>query len=156
MCADEQSGLGSGTGQHVAHFAKSLPRLSWQPSDPDQGFRRSISLWIELEQVANVHAPIELDVRQQPWPIGVADAIVSINMVHVAPWVATQALFEGARQVLPPEGLLFLYGPFRRAGGHTAPSNAVFDAELRARDPEWGVRDMEVTAGEFLCFVVSF
>lgn len=138
--------VASGTGQHVVHFARSLPHLSWQPSDPDPGFRRSIALWIEHEQLVNVRAPIALDVRQPPWPVGAADAVVCINMVHVAPWAATQALFEGVQQVLPREGLLFLYGPFRRAGRHTAPSNAKFDAELRARDPEWGLRDIEALA----------
>jgi hypothetical protein len=138
--------VASGTGQHVAHFAKSLPRLSWQPSDPDPGLRRSISLWIEIEQLANVKMPITLDVRQQPWPIASADAIVCINMVHIAPWAATPALFNGARQVLSRGNLLFLYGPFRRGGSHTAPSNAHFDAELRARDPEWGLRDVEALA----------
>jgi SAM-dependent methyltransferase len=138
--------IASGTGQHVAHFAKSLPQLSWQPSDPDPEFRRSISLWTALENLANVNVPIMLDVRQQPWPIAAADAIVCINMVHIAPWAAAQALFEGARQVLPHEGLLYLYGPFRRGGDHTSPSNARFDADLRARDPEWGLRDVEALA----------
>ena len=138
--------IASGTGQHVAHFAKSLLQLSWQPSDPDPRFRRSISLWITLEHLENVNVPIALDVRQQPWPIAAADAIVCINMVHIAPWAAAQALFDGARQVLPHEGLLYLYGPFRRAGKHTSPSNARFDADLRARDPEWGLRDVEALA----------
>ncbi len=136
----------SGTGQHIVHFARSLPSLSWQPSDPDPGFRNSISLWIEFEHLVNVHAPITLDVRQQPWPIAAADAIVCINMIHVAPWAATQALFEGAQKVLSRGNLLFLYGPFRRSGSHTAPSNARFDDELRAHDPEWGLRDIEVLA----------
>lgn len=156
-----QSGLvleiGSGTGQHVAYFAKSLPRLSWQPSDPDAGFRRSITLWVAFEQLANVNAAIALDVHQQPWPIAVADAIVCINVVHVAPWAATQALFDGARQLLARQSLLFLYGPYRRGGRHTAPSNARFDAELRARDPEWGVRDVEAlaTVGDQAGFVLA-
>jgi SAM-dependent methyltransferase len=138
--------IASGTGQHVAHFAKSLPHLSWQPSDPDPGFRCSISRWIAFERLANVKEPLALDVRQQPWPIATADAIVCINMVHVAPWAATQALFEGARQVLSHQKLLFLYGPYRRGGGHTAASNASFDADLRAHNPEWGLRDVEALA----------
>lgn len=138
--------IGSGTGQHVAHFAKSLLHLTWQPSDPDADFRRSISLWIDFEQLANVRQPLALDVREQPWPIASADAIVSINMLHVAPWAAAQALFEGARQVLAQQGLLFLYGPYRRGGGHTAESNAKFDADLRAHDPQWGLRDVEALA----------
>jgi len=138
--------IGSGTGQHVAHFAKSLPHLSWQPSDPDAGFRRSISLWIDFERLANVKVPIALDVRQQPWPIATADAIVCINMVHVAPWAVTLALFEGARHVLSPQNLLYLYGPYRRGGSHTAASNAKFDADLRAHNPDWGLRDVEALA----------
>jgi SAM-dependent methyltransferase len=145
-----QSGLvlevASGTGQHVARFAQALPRLSWQPSDPDAAFRRSISLWIDLERLANVNLPLALDVRLLPWPIAAADAIICINMVHVAPWAATPALFEGARQVLARDSLLFLYGPFRRGGQHAAPSNAKFDADLRAHDPEWGLRDVEALA----------
>src|SRR4029450_253125 len=135
--------IGSGTGQHVVHFAKALPRLSWQPSDPDPENRRSIALWSRVEKTGNVLVPLELDVRKQPWPIGAADAIVCINMIHVSPWAATQALFAGAREVLPRDGLLFLYGPYRRHGRHTAPSNEAFDPDLRAHDPAWGLRDIE-------------
>ena len=138
--------IGSGTGQHVAHFARALPHLAWQPSEPDPVLRHSISRWIEVERLGNVRVALALDVRQQPWPIAAAAAVVSINMIHVAPWPATVALFEGARQVLPEEGLLFLYGPFRREGRHTAASNARFDTELRAHDPEWGLRDMEAVS----------
>ena len=138
--------IASGTGQHTAGFAKSLPHLRWQPSDPDAGFRHSISRWIDLEHLENVNAPVALDVRLQPWPIAAAQAIICINMVHVAPWEATLALFEGAKQVLSAESLLFLYGPYRRGGEHTAPSNARFDADLRASNPGWGVRDLEAVA----------
>jgi SAM-dependent methyltransferase len=138
--------IASGTGQHAVFFAKSLPRLRWQPSDPDAGLRRSIARWIDLEHLGNVNVPIALDVRLQPWPITVADAIVCINMVHIAPWEASLALFDGARQILSPGNLLYLYGPYRRGGQHTAPSNAGFDADLRARDPDWGVRDVEAIA----------
>jgi hypothetical protein len=138
--------IASGSGQHVARFAKALPHLSWQPSDPDSECRRSIARWIDIQQLSNVAAPIALDARHQPWPITAADAIVCINMVHIAPWAATLALFAGAQQVLPRAGLLFLYGPYRRDGGHTALSNAQFDAELRTRDPDWGLRDVEALA----------
>ncbi len=138
--------IASGTGQHVACFAKALPHLSWQPSDPDSECRRSIARWIDFQRLGNVAAPIALDVRHQPWPVLAADAIVCINMVHIAPWSATLSLFAGAQRVLPPGGLLFLYGPYRRDGRHTALSNAQFDAELRARDPEWGLRDVEALA----------
>ena len=135
--------IGSGTGQHVVHFAKTLTHLTWQPSDPDADFRGSIALWTALEKLPNVHAPLDLDVRRHPWPLARADAVISINMIHVAPWAAAQALIDGAKQVLPGGGLLFLYGPFSRAGRHTSAGNEAFDADLRARNPDWGVRDLE-------------
>lgn len=138
--------VASGTGQHAVSFAKSLTHLRWQPSDPDAAFRHSITRWIDLEHLGNVNVPIALDVRLQPWPITAADAIVCINMVHITPWEATLGLFAGAGQVLSPGSLLYLYGPYRRGGQHTAPSNASFDSDLRGRDPEWGVRDVEAIA----------
>jgi SAM-dependent methyltransferase len=132
--------VASGTGQHVAHFARALPLLQWQPSDPDPESRASVSAWTEA--LANVRVPIDLDVRG-PWPVARADAVVCINMIHVAPWAAAEALVAGAGKVLGPGGVLFLYGPFRRYGRHTAPSNEAFDASLRVQDPGWGVRDLE-------------
>jgi hypothetical protein len=142
--------IASGTGQHVAHFAKALPELTWQPSDMDSGYRESVARWIEAERLANVRAPIRLDVHERPWPIGSADAIVCINMLHVAPWSAALALFDGARDIVPARGVLFLYGPYRHGGAHTAPSNAQFDASLRAHDPQWGVRDVDDVASNAL------
>jgi SAM-dependent methyltransferase len=135
--------IGSGTGQHVAHFATALQQLTWQPSDPDADFRKSVQTWIARERPGNVLAPVELDVLRRPWPVARADAIVCINMIHVAPWAATAALLGGAEDVLPAGGLLFLYGPYRRFGRHTSPSNEAFDAQLRAQDPAWGLRDLE-------------
>lgn len=135
--------IASGTGQHITHFAKNLPHLSWQPSDRDPACRRSISRWVAFEKVTNVSDPIALDVRERPWAIAAANAILCINMVHVAPWAATSALFAGAQQVLARSSLLYLYGPYRREGHPTAPSNIRFDAELRAHDPEWGLRHVE-------------
>jgi len=135
--------IASGTGQHVVHFAKALPALVWQPSDPDPAFRESIRLWVHGENLGNVRAPIELDVCSLPWPVGQADAILCINMIHVAPWAAVEALFTGAMDAVIPGGLLFLYGPFRRFGSHTSPSNEAFDAQLRTSDPAWGLRDLE-------------
>ena len=135
--------IGSGTGQHVAHFAKHLPQLAWQPSDPDARYRRSIALWIARGELRNVREPIALDLRERPWPIAAADAIVCINVVHVSPWAATLALVEGAGDVLPPDGVLYLYGPYRRRDRETAPSNEAFDAQLRAHDPAWGLREIE-------------
>ena len=138
--------IGSGTGQHVVHFAKALSQLSWQPSDPDADNRQSIALWSRLEALGNVKPPLTLDVRVRPWPIDAADAIVCINVVHVSPWAATLALFDGVGEVLPSQGVLFLYGPYRRGGRHTAPSNEKFDADLRAHNPEWGLRDIDELA----------
>ena len=135
--------IGSGTGQHITHFARAFPQLDWQPSDVDAEMRRSISAWIRQERLAKVREPIVLDVQSLPWPVAAAEAIVCINVLHVAAWATTQALFEGAREVLRPGACLFLYGPYRRKGRHTASSNERFDAELRAFDPEWGVRDLE-------------
>ena len=135
--------IGSGTGQHVAHFAKALPELTWQPSDPDDGFRDSIRLWTKFESLDNVRAPIDLEVCRLPWPVTRADAVLCVNMIHVAPWAATQALFSGAKCVLERGGLLVLYGPYLRFGRHTAPSNEAFDAQLRATDPSWGLRNLE-------------
>ena len=135
--------IASGTGQHVIHFAEALPGLNWQPSDPDAELRRSIALRMQDAHLPNIREPVELDVMRQRWPLPSADAVVAINMIHVAPWAATLALFEGAKAVLSPQGVLFLYGPYRRFGGHTSPGNAQFDLDLRAQDPEWGLRDME-------------
>ncbi|SOY64886.1 DUF938 domain-containing protein [Cupriavidus taiwanensis] len=135
--------IASGTGQHAVHFAAALPGITWQPSDPDAAARASIAAWIAHAGVANVRAPLALDVCRQPWGIDAAAAVVCINMIHIAPWAAAEALFAGAGKLLGPGGVLFLYGPYRRGGAHTAPSNAAFDAQLRATDPDWGVRDME-------------
>lgn len=138
--------IASGTGQHVVHFAKALPDLSWQPSDPDQELRASIDLWVGEEQRPNLHRAIDLDVTRLPWPLQTADAVVAINMIHVAPWSATLALFEGAQALLSTGQVLFLYGPYRRDGHHTSESNAQFDRDLRTHSPEWGLRDMEAVS----------
>ncbi|KVP68397.1 DUF938 domain-containing protein [Burkholderia ubonensis] len=135
--------IASGTGQHVVHFAAGLPGLHWRPSDPDAQARRSIAAWIAQAGLSNVDAPLAFDVRDAAWPFAALDAIVCINMIHIAPWACAEALFAGASRVLRPGGVLVLYGPYRREGRHTAPSNAAFDAQLRSRDPSWGVRDLE-------------
>ena len=132
--------IASGTGEHVAHFAAALPHLVFQPSDANGANLASIAAWAAA--LANVAAPIVLDVHRQPWPVARADALVCINMIHISPWSAAAALFEGAAAALPPTAPLVLYGPFKRDGRHTAPSNAEFDESLRARDPSWGVRDL--------------
>ena len=138
--------IASGTGQHVMHFAQALSDLTWQPSDPDAELRESIALRIQEERRANVNWPIDLDVTKLPWPLQTADAVVAINLIHVAPWSATLALFEGAKALLSSENVLFLYGPYRRFGHHTSESNAQFDLDLRAHNPEWGLRDMEAVS----------
>ena len=135
--------IGSGTGQHVVHFARALPQLTWQPSDPDPEFRESVSLWLAQAALANVKPPLDIDVCRRSWPVKRADAVISINMIHVAPQEATPALISGAAGLLSAGGVLFLYGPYRRYGQHTAPSNETFDAQLRAQNPEWGLRDVE-------------
>jgi hypothetical protein len=135
--------VASGSGEHVVHFATALPGLQWQPSDPDPQAHASIRAWIRSERLANVSEPITLDVCTSPWPVRRADAVVCINMIHISPWAATEALFAGAQELLAAGAPLFLYGPYRRFGTHTAPSNAAFDANLRARNPDWGVRDLE-------------
>ncbi|MCC6474845.1 MAG: DUF938 domain-containing protein [Burkholderiales bacterium] len=135
--------IASGTGQHVVHFARALPALQWQPSDPDAGARHSVRAWVAQEGLANVREPIDLDVNVEPWPVASAAALVCINMIHIAPWEAARGLMRGAGRILAAGGVLVLYGPYRRGGQHTAPSNEAFDSDLRARDPSWGVRDLE-------------
>ena len=147
-----QSGLvlevGSGTGQHAVHFARLMPHLTWQPTEQDEDCLRSISAWAAVEPLANVRQPLYLDVTDTRWPIELADAIICINMIHISPWSTTQALLRGAKHILPPAGLLCLYGPFRVAGKHTAASNRAFDAQLRAINSEWGVRDLDAVSTE--------
>ncbi|HEX3378669.1 MAG TPA: DUF938 domain-containing protein [Paraburkholderia sp.] len=135
--------IASGTGEHAICFAGALPGLDWQPSDADGEARASIAAWSAHAGLANVRAPLALDVHQPDWGIDAFDALVCINMIHIAPWSAAQALFDGAGRRLVDGGVLFLYGPYRRGGAHTAPSNEAFDQWLKTRDPEWGVRDME-------------
>jgi SAM-dependent methyltransferase len=135
--------IGSGTGQHVAHFAKALPGLTFQPAEMDEERHASIVAWIRHENLSNVRPPIAIDLTRSPWPVRAADAVVCINVIHISPWEATLGLMRGAAQVLPPGGVLVTYGPYRREGRHTAPSNEAFDASLKLRDPRWGVRDME-------------
>jgi SAM-dependent methyltransferase len=134
--------IASGTGEHVAFFAAALPALRWQPSDAVPRYLDSIRAWSALAGTDNIAPAVLLDVERQPWPLLHADAILNINMIHIAPWSATEALFQGAARILAPSGVLFLYGPFKRDGRHTAPSNQRFDERLRGEDPRWGVRDV--------------
>jgi len=137
--------IASGTGEHVVHFARGLPGWRFQPTEFDEASRQSVRAWIAHEGLANIAAPVTLDASAGVWPVesaGPVDAVLSLNMIHIAPWAAAQGLFRGAGRVLKPGGLLLLYGPFQEDGVHNAPSNAAFDESLRARDPDWGVRDI--------------
>lgn len=138
--------VSSGTGQHVVHFARRMPHLTWQPSERDDESLHSIAHWMADEALPNIRPAIRLDVTEQPWPISAAAAVICLNMIHIAPWSAGEALIRGASGIVGPGGTLFLYGPFRREGRHTAPSNEAFDRQLRSVDPEWGVRDLEDVA----------
>lgn len=139
--------VASGTGQHVMHFAAALPALQWQPSDPEAQHRQSIEARCMDRGLTNVASPLDLDVCRRPWPVSDVAAILCINMIHIAPWEAALALLEEAGRLLPAHGPLCLYGPYRRDGAHTAPGNAAFDADLRSRNPAWGVRDLHAVAG---------
>lgn len=138
--------VASGSGEHVVHFAQHVPGLTFQPSDPDEDARASIDSWVAESGLANVRPALDFDVTRQAWPFVNAAAILCINMVHISPWRATEALIAGAARHLTPGGILYLYGPYKRGGAHTAPSNAAFDESLRMRNAEWGVRDLEAVA----------
>jgi cyclopropane fatty-acyl-phospholipid synthase-like methyltransferase len=138
--------VASGTGQHAVAFARAFLDIDWVPSDPDPKALDSIAGWIEEAGLANLALPLRLDVSAPDWheqpehpPY---DAILAINMVHIAPWEATEGLMRGAAALLAQGGILYLYGAYKRDGEHTAPSNVEFDRWLRAQNPEWGVRDL--------------
>ena len=139
--------VGSGAGEHVVAYAALSPRITWWPSDIHPRHLASIAAWRADAGLANVQAPLRIDLLDAQWDAalpmrdGLA-AIVCINVLHISPWGVTENLLAGAGRRLRPDGRLFVYGPFRRNGAHTAPSNAAFDASLRAQDPAWGVRDM--------------
>lgn len=135
--------IASGSGEHAVHFARALPALVWQPSDPDEAARRSIVAHTRAAGLANIRQPLAIDATRQPWPVSRVAAIVAINMIHIAPWDATIGLMAGAEETLAEGGVLYLYGPFREDDAHTAPSNAAFDDSLRARNASWGIRDVE-------------
>lgn len=137
--------VGSGTGQHAIFFAERLPHLEWQPSEHDPEGLASIEAWRVEARRPNLASPIALDAAASDWLVAPAsfDAIFNANTLHIAPWRVTEGLLAGAGRTLVRGGLVLLYGPFRVGGEHTSPSNADFDASLRARDPSWGVRDLE-------------
>jgi hypothetical protein len=148
--------IASGTGQHAVFFAERLAPRHWLPSDPNPIARDSIASWRAIAHLPNLHEPLALDVTQAQWPHLVTPylqslptpapelrAIVNINMIHISPWAACEGLFAGAAQLLTAGDVLYLYGPFKQGGQHTAPSNAAFDRSLQQQNPAWGVRDLE-------------
>ncbi len=146
--------IASGTGEHAAFFAPRLSQLHWLPSEPADERIASIQAWRETVSAQNLRPPLMLDVSKSPWPVELPaaqetllaqpiTAIVNINMIHISPWKMCEHLMAGAQRILPAGGVLYLYGPFKQKGEHTAQSNEAFDHMLRDRNPEWGVRDLE-------------
>lgn len=147
--------LASGTGEHSIYFAPKVPHLTWLTSDINPTAIASIQAWHDHGPAKNLRPPLNIDVMADGWWEGVWDylkrnglepciaTLVNINMIHISPWEATLGLMAGAKRLLEPQGVLFLYGPYKRLGEHTAPSNEQFDQSLRSRDGRWGVRDLE-------------
>jgi SAM-dependent methyltransferase len=135
--------VASGTGEHAALFAERFPNLEWQPSDVDPDALRSIRAWRDEARLPNLRDPLRLDAASAEWPIAKADAVLSINMVHISPWTSALGLMEGAARLLSGGGALILYGPWLKDDIPTADSNMAFDADLRRRDPQWGLRRVE-------------
>ncbi len=137
--------VASGSGEHAVYFAAALPHVDWQPSDLEPEHLASIDAWREDSGLTNVRPALCLDALGD-WPAGPYDAVFGANLVHIAPWAVAEALFRGAARLLPPGAPLLTYGPYSFDGVHNAPSNEAFDASLRARNPEWGVRDVAALA----------
>jgi cyclopropane fatty-acyl-phospholipid synthase-like methyltransferase len=138
--------IASGTGEHLVHFAANFPALAWQPSDYDAAGVASIAAWSTDAGLPNILPPLRLDAAASVWPVDRADAILCINMIHIAPWAATKGLFEGAGRVLPTHGMLYLYGPYRETDVATVESNEAFDMSLKDRNPDWGLRHVQDVA----------
>jgi SAM-dependent methyltransferase len=141
---------GSGTGQHVVYFAGHTPDITWWPSDLNEAHLKSIAAWLKHAGLPNIRPPMRIDLSDPAWSPAMHErsggetllVVFCANVIHIAPWVVAEGLFEGSARYLRADGRLFLYGPFKRDGKHTALSNAVFDTSLRERDAEWGVRDL--------------
>jgi hypothetical protein len=139
--------IASSAGEHAVHCARALPGLTWRPSDPDPRARASITAWRAASGLANLLEPLDLDAAApSAWPPLRVQAVACINMIHISPWAAAEGLMQGAGRVLEPGGLLYLYGPYREAGVEIAPTNALFDADLKARNPAWGLRDLQAVS----------
>jgi Protein of unknown function (DUF938) len=141
--------IASGTGEHAAFMAPRLPNHKWLPSDPNPVARASIAAWSNEVQSNNVYEPVDINASLPTWSVETRTeflpitAIVNINMIHISPWATCLGLMAGANRILPPEGILYMYGPYKQNGKHTAPSNEAFDESLKMQNPEWGVRDLE-------------
>ena len=138
--------VSSGTGEHAVFFAPRLTPRHWLPTDPNPLAIASINAWRSYTKPENLYPPIVIDACQPIWKLKDIEpivAIVNINMIHIAPWEACLGLMTGAKQILPPGGILYLYGPFTRGGKHTSLSNIAFDESLREQNPNWGVRDLD-------------
>lgn len=135
--------IASGSGEHAIFFARAFPHLDWRPSDPDPSAIASIRAWAEAARLPNLRPPLTIDAAIPDWPVEAADAILCVNMVHISPWEATVGLMRQAGRLLPAGAPLILYGPYIQAGVETAASNLAFDADLRSRDPRWGLRTLE-------------
>ena len=135
--------IASGTGEHIVYFAERFPALEWQPSDIHPDALASIDAWRVAAALPNVRPPLSIDAASRDWPIDRADALLSINMVHISPWTSALGLIEGAARLLPRGGPLILYGPWLSDDVATAPSNLAFDSDLKQRDPQWGLRRVE-------------
>jgi len=159
--------VGSGTGQHVVHFAKYAPGIIWWPSDLNERHLKSIEAWRAYSALPNIRSPLRIDLTDPAWCPAMQDgsgpaellAVFCANVIHIAPWRVAEGLFAGAGRYLRADGRLFLYGPFKREGKHTAMSNAVFDTSLRQQDAEWGVRDIadieKLAAGVGLALIAT-
>ena len=151
--------IASGSGQHIAGLAAQYPSIQWQPSDPDETARASIEAWRAEPGHANLLPVRDIDVMQEGWwqaVSGPLEGILAINMIHISPWPSTLGLMRGSSRLLRPDGFLYLYGAYKIDGAHTTKSNEAFDASLRARNPQWGVRDkgdvIDAAAQNDLCY----
>lgn len=138
--------IASGSGQHAEYFARLFPSIDWQPTDCDEEAVSSILAHVEEASLSNLRRPLRLDVLQRPWPVSSAAAVVAANLIHISPWEVCEALVGESSRLLSDGSPLVLYGPYFIEGISTAPSNLFFDESLRARDPRWGVRDLEQVA----------
>jgi hypothetical protein len=135
--------IASGSGEHALFFAERFKHLEWQPSDAHPDALASIAGWRAAADLPNLREPLEIDAASPEWPVGEADALLNINMVHISPWASALGLLDGAARVLPAGGPLILYGPWLKDDIATVPSNQAFDADLKSRNLEWGLRRVE-------------